>query len=78
MDAWLESVVLAMAVAAIGFTALGSRFETWRAAPVSVSETRCVALHAGTADHKPKCATTVATVSDPTVDGRSSLRLQLN
>jgi hypothetical protein len=68
MDAWFESVVLAMAITAIGFTALGSRFETWRAAPVPTAEIRCVALHAGALDHKPKCATTVALAANATVD----------
>jgi hypothetical protein len=61
MDAWFESVVLAMAIAAIGITALGSRYEMWHVtAPVAVSDTRCVALVGDASDHKPKCATTVA------------------
>jgi hypothetical protein len=61
VDAWFESVVLAMAVAAIGITALGSRYEMWQRMPaVAVSDTRCVALQADASDHKPKCATTAA------------------
>lgn len=60
MDAWFESVVLAMAVIAIGITALGPRYEMWHAAPAPVVETRCIALHADSSDHQPKCATTVA------------------
>jgi hypothetical protein len=68
MDAWFESVVLAMAIAAIGFTALGSRFETWRALPAPAGEVRCVALHGTAMDHKPKCATTAVLAADATVD----------
>lgn len=64
MDAWFESVVIAIAVIAIGVTALGSRYELWRPVPVAVKATRCVALLADAAGHQPKCATTVALVED--------------
>jgi hypothetical protein len=75
MDAWFESVVLAMAIAAIGFTALGSRFETWRAAPAPAGEVRCIALHGDALDHKPRCATTAALAADATVDDTRAQQL---
>ena len=68
MDAWIESLVLAIVVIAAGFVALGSRADarqTWLAAASSppiatagAADVRCIALHAGPRAHQPKCATT--------------------
>ncbi|HEY7905106.1 MAG TPA: hypothetical protein VIH36_16770 [Casimicrobiaceae bacterium] len=67
MDAWIESLVLAIVVIAAGFVALGSRADarqTWLAAASSpptatsaAADVRCIALHAGPRAHQPKCAT---------------------
>jgi hypothetical protein len=56
MDAWMESVMVAVAVGVIGIVALGPRFELWRTAPAIPVQSTCVALHGDTFDHRPRCA----------------------
>jgi hypothetical protein len=65
LDAWLDSVALAVVVIAIGAVALGSRIEPWRPHAVTTPvEEHCVALHAGPLDHQPKCATSTGRLAD--------------
>ncbi len=65
MDAWFESLVLAMAVVAVGIAALGPRFELWHPARLAVNDMKCVPLHASAGDHQPKCATAVSPGASP-------------
>jgi len=60
VDAWFESMVLAMAVIAVGVAALGPRYELWQANPATAIAMRCVPLHGAAADHQPRCATAVS------------------
>jgi len=53
-------MVLAMAVIAVGVTALGPRYELWHAGAATVTAMRCVPLHGVAADHQPRCATAVS------------------
>lgn len=65
MDAWLDSMALAVVVVAIGAVALGSRIEPWHPRAVAMPvDARCVALHAGPLDHQPKCATSTGVIAD--------------
>jgi hypothetical protein len=65
MDAWIESLVLAIVVIAAGVAAVGSRADAWRPplapspaiAATAAADVRCIALHAGPRAHQPKCAT---------------------
>ena len=56
MDAWMESVMVAVAVGVIGIVALVPRFEMWRTAPAAPVQSTCVALHGDSVDHRPRCA----------------------
>jgi hypothetical protein len=65
LDAWLDSIALAVVVIVIGTVALGSQIEPWhpRAATAPV-EAQCIALHAGPLAHQPKCATSTGVIAD--------------
>jgi hypothetical protein len=81
MDAWIESVVLAIVVIAAGFAALGSRADAWQPslaaspaiATTAAADVRCIALHAGPRAHQPKCATSATPLTDDS-DMRTVLR----
>jgi hypothetical protein len=64
MDAWLDSLAIAIAVLVLGTAALGSQIEPWHARAVRAPDGRCVALRAGPLDHQPKCATSTSPLAD--------------
>lgn len=65
MDAWLDSIALAVVVLVIGTVALGSQIEPWHPrVPAVPVEEACVALHAGPLAHQPKCATSTGAIAD--------------
>jgi hypothetical protein len=65
LDAWLDSIALAVVVIVIGTVALGSQIEPWHPRAVTAPvEAQCIALHAGPLAHQPKCATSTGVIAD--------------